>query len=354
MKPDFIIRENVPLADKTTFRIGGAARFFVAARSERDIVEAIHLAEKNDWEIFVLGGGSNVLIADEGFDGLVLQTALKGISVLPENGENVLVTAQAGEDWDDFVRFSVAENLAGVECLSGIPGLVGGTPVQNVGAYGQEVAESIVAVRAFDRKNKKFVDLTNRECGFSYRKSIFNTSQKNRYIVTGATYALRSGGAPKIVYKDLREFFGERRPNLLETREAVIKIRAAKSMVIDENDPNSRSAGSFFKNPLVSKNEFAQICDRASAAGLENVPHYPAGENVKVPAAWLIENAGFQKGFRRGNAGLSSRHTLAVVNLGAATAREILELKKEIEARVWARFGVALETEPVFVGFDRE
>ncbi|HEX8736856.1 MAG TPA: UDP-N-acetylmuramate dehydrogenase [Pyrinomonadaceae bacterium] len=347
------IEENVSLAPLTTLKIGGAARFFVSARSESEVVEAIRFARENSLEIFVLGGGSNVLISDKGFDGLVLQIALKGVSAFQEPDGTVYVKAQAGEDWDELVAFCVEKNLAGIECLSGIPGLVGGTPVQNVGAYGQEVSETIVSVRVFDRKNNELTELTNAGCGFAYRASIFNTSEKNRYIVLGVTYALKYGGAPKIVYRDLQNFFGDKEPDLAETREAVLKIRAEKSMVINENDPNSRSAGSFFKNPLVSNIKFALIAERAEALGIKEVPRfYVDDETVKIPAAWLIEKSGFQKGLRRGNAGLSTRHTLAIINTGGATAADILNLKDEIQSKVKENFGVRLVPEPVFVGFD--
>jgi UDP-N-acetylmuramate dehydrogenase len=347
------IQENVPLAPLTTLKIGGAARFFVSAKSETDVVEAVRFARESSLEIFVLGGGSNVLISDKGFDGLVLQIALRGISTFQEAGKTVYVAAGAGEDWDDFVKFCVEKNLAGIECLSGIPGFIGGTPVQNVGAYGQEVSETIVTVRAFDRKHNRITELTNAECGFAYRASIFNTTEKNRYIVLGVTYALKHYGAPKIVYRDLRNFFGDKKPNLAETRAAVLKIRAEKSMVIDAADPNSRSAGSFFKNPIVTIKKFAEISERAKSHGIEEVPKFPVDEKtVKIPAAWLIEKSGFRKGFRKGRAGLSTRHTLAVVNAGGATAAEILGLKDEIQNKVKENFGVELAPEPVFVGFD--
>jgi UDP-N-acetylmuramate dehydrogenase len=357
------IQKNVPLAGKTTLKIGGKARFFVEAKSENDIVEAVQFAETNNLEIFILGGGSNVLIADEGFDGLVLQIALRGISTgaqaslpaLSATAQKTQLTAQAGEDWDEFVAFCVENNLAGVECLSGIPGFVGGTPVQNVGAYGQEVSETIIAVRAFDRRTKSFVDLSNVQCGFAYRTSIFDTTEKNRYIVLNVTYALRRGGEPKIVYADLKKYFGEKKPNLQETRDAVIEIRSAKSMVINENDPNSQSAGSFFKNPIVSKAKFTEISEKATSFGIESVPNFAFDdENVKVPAAWLIEKSGFQKGFRMGRAGLSTNHTLAIVNLGGAAAKDILALKEEIQAKVAECFEIQLKTEPVFVGFAGE
>ena len=355
MKTDFTVQEHVPLADKTTLKIGGAARFFVEAKDRTEVVEAVRFAEEKRLEIFILGGGSNVLIADEGFPGLVLHINLKGIGLGDKIDESVRVTAQAGEDWDEFVKFCVVEDLAGIETLSGIPGCVGGTPVQNVGAYGQEVSETISSVDVFDRRLKRFDVLLNAQCNFRYRTSIFNTTEKNRYIVLAVTYDLTPGGEPKIVYADLKKYFGGRKPTLPEARRAVIEIRRAKSMVIDEHDPNSRSAGSFFKNPIVSGAEFAEISENARSAKIESVPHYLMDDaSVKIPAAWLIENAGFHKGFRRGKAGLSTRHTLAVVNLGGAAARDILDLKEEIQKTVKSVFGVTLETEPVFVGFGRK
>ena len=346
MKVNLKIEKDVPLADLTTLKIGGKARLFVCAESEAQVVEAFNFADEHEFDLFVLGGGSNVLIADEGFDGLVLQIALRGI----EAKENI-VTAQAGEDWDNFVAFCVERNLAGIECLSGIPGFIGGTPVQNVGAYGQEVSETITKVRVFDRKSKQILELNHDDCKFAYRKSIFNTAAQNRFIVLAVTFALKADGKPKIVYKDLREYFAGKRPNLARTREAVLEIRRAKSMVIDEADENSKSAGSFFKNPVVSNEKFAEIAEKTK---LESIPNFKVDDkNVKIPAAWLIENSGFQKGYKLGRAGLSTKHTLALINCGEATAKEILTLKDEIQNAVEKRFAILLETEPVFVGFDR-
>lgn len=346
------MRENVPLAPFTTLKIGGVARFFLGATSEDEVSGAFRFASENNLDLFVLGGGSNVLISDSGFDGLVLQVALKGVSGFQEKDGTVYVTAQAGEDWDAFVEFCVANGLQGLECMSGIPGFVGGTPVQNVGAYGQEVSETIVSVRAFDRKTGEVLNLNNADCGFSYRTSIFNTSRRDRFIVLSVTYALTKNGDPQITYKDLKEIFRERIPSLAETREAVLNIRRAKSMVIDETDPNSRSAGSFFKNPIVSTADFAPVEKKAVETGAGSVPTFPAGEGkVKIPAAWLIERSGFEKGYRKGRAGLSARHTLAVVNLGGATAEEIIALKNEIQRGVLEKFSISLQTEPVFVGF---
>jgi UDP-N-acetylmuramate dehydrogenase len=353
----FAVQENVPLARLTTIKIGGAARFFVRADNETDVVKALEFAKQNELQIFVLGGGSNVLIADEGFDGLVLQIALKGISVSQEKCETVRVNAGAGEDWEKFVAFCVEKNLQGIECLSGIPGTVGGTPVQNVGAYGQEVAETIVAVRCFDRHAKEFVDLSNGQCGFAYRTSIFNTTEKNRFIVLSVSFALKKDGAPKIVYKDLQNFFAGKQPTLKETRQAVLEIRRAKSMVVDERDINSRSVGSFFKNPFVSKKQFAEIEARARQskiiAATENLPNYVVDENnVKIPAAWLIEKSGFGKGYKSGRVGLSVNHTLAIVNLGGATACDVSTLKTEIQTKVKETFGIEIKPEPIFVGFE--
>ncbi len=347
-----IIQKNISLAELTTLKIGGQARFFVSAKSEIEIVEALNFAEHNNLETFILGGGSNVLIADTGYDGLVLQVALKGTSTFSEKDETVCVTAGAGEDWDAFCEFCVEKNLQGVECLSGIPGFVGGTPVQNVGAYGQEVSETIAAVRCCDRKSKEFVELTNAECKFAYRTSIFNKTEKNRYVVTAVTFALTSGGEPKIVYRDLKNYFGDARPNLEQTRRAVLKIRAEKSMVIDAEDPNSQSAGSFFKNPIIAKEKYAKIENQAKRLGLQSVPSFEFDEKkVKVPAAWLIENSGFYKGFEYGRVGLSTKHTLAIVNRGGATAEDVLALKKIIQAKVQQQFNVELKPEPILVGF---
>lgn len=356
MPNPFLIRENVPLAQFTTLGIGGPARFFVAVSSEDELIEAMEFAGQR-LPVFILGGGSNVLIADKGFPGLVIRVAVTGITWGIEWSKEV--TAGAGENWDEFVRQCVERGLAGVECLSGIPGLVGGTPVQNVGAYGQEVSETITKVRAFDRLANQTVELSNAECGFTYRASIFNSTEKDRYVVLAVTYALRPNGEPVIRYPDLKNFFAGRtdQPTLAEVREAVITIRSRKGMVIVPDDRDCHSAGSFFKNPMISREAFARLEAAAKEQGLirgdERVPSFPAATgNMKVPAAWLIERAGFQKGYVRGRAGISSKHTLAIINRGGATAREVTELVQEIQARVAERFGVSLVPEPVFVGFE--
>jgi UDP-N-acetylmuramate dehydrogenase len=350
------LQENVPLAPLTTLGVGGPARFLIRITEEKQVPEALEFAGAGQWPVFVLGGGSNVLVSDHGFPGLVLQMALRGIQA--GNIGNGEVVAAAGEDWDPFVAWCLARNLAGLECLSGIPGTAGGTPVQNVGAYGQEVRDTIRTVRVFDRNSSGFVDLSKEECGFSYRSSIFNRQSRDRYIVLSVTFALSTGGSPRIQYADLEHLFADRAmsPSLLDVREAVLKIRAAKGMVLTPGDPDRRSAGSFFKNPILKEQGAQVIEDNARACGRlgrsESLPRYPVGNGmVKLPAAWLIERAGFSKGYGRGRAGLSGKHTLAIINRGGASANDIIDLMKEIQAGVRTAFGIDLLPEPVLVGF---
>lgn len=346
MDPKLKIQNHVPLAPLTTLGVGGAARYFVRAESEDVVRAALEYADANKLPLFVLGGGSNVLIADHGFDGLVLQIAIGGMNEISREGSKVILEVGAGEDWDRFVAFCVERGLAGIECLSGIPGLVGGTPVQNVGAYGQEVSEVITEVRCFDRAKEITVALSNSECDFSYRKSTFNSTSRDRYVVLSVRFSLDAAGSPRIAYRDLIEYFHGRTPTLADVRAAVLAIRKGKSMVIDANDPNARSAGSFFKNPLVSRDRFAEI-ERI----YPEIPHFDAGEMVKIPAAWLIEKAGFSKGFVLGRAGISTNHTLALINRGDASAGDILVLKDMIRDAVAEKFDIDLVPEPVFIGF---
>ncbi len=357
MTDKLAIQENIPLAPLTTLGIGGPARFFVEARSEAEVVEALIWAEEHDLPTFILGGGSNILVADEGFPGLVLRVAIKGTQLCHE-GENVIITAGAGEEWDAFVSSCVERKLAGIECLSGIPGWVGGTPVQNVGAYGQEVSETILTVRVYDRQEKKVVELSKAECSFGYRTSIFNTSARDRYVVLAVTYALAAHGRPTIRYAEVQDYFAawSHPPSLAEVRQAVRSIRARKAMLLVPGDPDSRSVGSFFKNPVLTAEALARIEVSARARGIlkdrERVPRYETSEGkVKVPAAWLIEKSGFAKGCRRGRAGLSTKHALAIINRGGATAREVIDFQNEIQQRVEEQFGLRLVPEPVFVGF---
>ncbi len=350
------LRENVPLADHTTLGVGGPARYFVEVTEEEQLFEALEAAYAHRLQLFVLGGGSNLVVSDRGFPGLVLHMGLRGIHPLEEEGD--IVSAAAGEEWDGLVRFCVSRKLGGVECLSGIPGTVGASPVQNVGAYGQEVSEVILSVRVLDLETHTIQEFSNSECGFSYRRSIFNSSRRGRYIVLRVTFALRLRHRPRLEYPDLRRYFDRRSeaPSLSEIRDAVLQIRNAKAMLIKPGDPDCRSAGSFFKNPIVTEEAAFRVEEAARrmkvmAAG-ETLPRYAAEDKkVKLPAAWLIERPGFHKGFRRGPVGLSSKHTLALVNRGGATAEDILTLMREIQARVKQCFDVDLEPEPEFLGF---
>ena len=344
--------ENQPLAPFTTFGIGGPARCFVTAASEDEIAEAAAWARNHGTALFVLGGGSNLLVSDAGFDGLVLHVDLRGIETTEDSGQTIYRVA-AGEDWDGFVERAVRENCAGVECLAGIPGTVGATPVQNVGAYGQEVASVIELVRTFDLEQRIFVEFTAAECGFEYRRSRFNSTDRGRYIVTRVDYRLTPGGAPTLRYADLQRAIQEGSedgsdPSLVAVAAAVRHVRQSKGMLLVEGDLDCHSAGSFFKNPVVTEEQLHQIVLRNT----KEPPRFPAGPGqVKLPAAWLIEQAGFPKGYRLGAAGISTRHTLALINRGGATAEEIIALASEIAAAVEAQFGIKLEMEPVMVGF---
>lgn len=344
--------ENQPLAPFTTFGIGGPARWFVEAVSEDEIAEASAWAAERGAALFVLGGGSNLLVSDRGFDGLVMNVGLRGVESVDDSRQRIYRVG-AGENWDWFVERVVTESCAGVECLAGIPGTVGGTPVQNVGAYGQEVASAIELVRAFDLEQRAFVEFTARECGFEYRRSRFNSIDRGRYIVTRVDYRLTHGGAPTLRYADLQRAIEEdmedgREPSVVEVAAAVRRVRESKGMLLVEGDPDCRSAGSFFKNPVVTEERVQQIARTIA----KQPPRFPAGPGqVKLPAAWLIEQAGFPKGYVLGAAGISSRHTLALINRGGATSEAILKLASQITAAVDAQFGISLEMEPVMVGF---
>ena len=345
------LQEQVPLAPLTTFQVGGPARYLVEARDLAEVREAVAFARDRGLSLFVLGGGSNLVVADAGFPGLVLRIALCGVEERGEDGKR-LFDVGAGEDWDAFVARAVARDCAGVECLSGIPGTVGGTPIQNVGAYGQEVSETISGVQVLDLESGAVRELCAPACDFGYRRSLFNTTQRGRYIVLRVSFALTPGGPPRIAYADLKKFFaGRRAPTLGEAREAVRQIRHSKAMLIVAGDEDCRSAGSFFKNVLLDAGGLATLTERAAPRGLQ-VLSFPGAEGrIKVPAAWLVEQAGFPRGFQRGPVCISRKHSLAIVNRGGATAADILALKDEIQRRVAQEFGIALQPEPVFVGF---
>jgi UDP-N-acetylmuramate dehydrogenase len=345
-------RANVPLAGLGTLGVGGAARWFIRAEHADDVAAARAWCEERNISWFVLGGGSNVVIADRGFDGLVLQIGMTGTST-SHDGEDSLITAGAGERWDALVEIAVNRGLAGVECLSGIPGTVGGTPIQNVGAYGQEVSNTIEHVTVYDCVDHIVRSLRASECGFSYRMSRFKGADEGRFVVCEVAFKLRHG-APTATYVDVATYLDRANvavPTVSLVRDAVLNIRRSKGMVVDARDPDSRSVGSFFMNPIVTDADRERV---ASIAG-ERTPGYATSDGrVKIPAAWLIERAGFKKGHADGAVAISTKHPLALVNRGGASAADVLRLARAVKQGVGDRFGVWLRPEPIFVGFDAD
>jgi UDP-N-acetylmuramate dehydrogenase len=342
---------NVSLAPLTTLGIGGSARWFVRASTMDDVATAHEWARERGVELFVLGGGSNVVVSDSGVDGLVMQISVRGVHFSRDDGDT-LVRSGAGEPWDEVVAAAVSRGLAGLECLSGIPGSVGGTPVQNVGAYGQEVSDTLEDVTVFDRDAQAVATLSNTDCRFAYRMSRFKREDAGRFVVGDVRFRLRPG-RPTTAYPDVMRHFeqaGIGDPTVGDARTAVLHIRRGKGMVIDPADADTRSVGSFFMNPIVASDVHRRI---ASESRDGRAPGFTLADgSVKIPAAWLIEGAGFAKGYGSGRAGLSTKHPLAIVNRGGATARDVVELALQIKRRVLDRFGIALCPEPVFVGFD--
>jgi UDP-N-acetylmuramate dehydrogenase len=361
------LAEDVPLGPLTTFGVGGPARFLAHVADAGALRAALAFAARARLPVLVLGEGSNVLVADEGFPGLVVRLTDTARAVLREEGgaagggepEDVVVRVGAGLVWDELVAWSVAADLAGIECLSGIPGLVGAAPIQNIGAYGQEVAETVVAVHALDRATRERVTVAAADCGFGYRASRFKEAERGRHVVLALDLRLRRGGRPALRYPELaRQVAARTDPadaSLVVVRETVLAIRRTKSMVRDPADPNARSAGSFFLNPVVSEAAAAALVGAWAARGGDpaGVPRYAAGPGrAKLSAAWLIEQAGFPKGYARGRAALSERHVLALVNRDGASAAELLALAREVRDGVRRAFGVTLLPEPALVGFD--
>ncbi|MCU1298011.1 MAG: UDP-N-acetylmuramate dehydrogenase [Acidobacteriaceae bacterium] len=347
-----VVQGNVLLAPLTTLKVGGPARYFVEAKTISEVQEAVEFARANNLPLFVLGVGSNLVVSDAGWPGLVLKIAVSGIEQREQNGKTFFDVG-AGEEWDRFVARAVSANFAGVECLSGIPGSVGGTPVQNVGAYGQEVAETIHSVLALDLQDNQLHEMPAADCEFRYRTSIFNTTEKGRYLIVRVTYALTCGGKPRLGYADLKKHFvgWKETPAFSDVREAVRKIRASKGMLIVPGDDDCRSAGSFFKNPILSSDQYDHLTKAAAEKNLQ-VPSYPALEaQRKVSAAWLVEHSGFSKGYTSGRVGISRKHALAIVNRDQARAADVLAFKEEIQNRIEEIWGVKLEPEPVFIGF---
>lgn len=348
------VRRDVPLADFTTLGVGGPARFFVDAADPAAVADALAWARRCDLPVLVLGGGSNLLVSDAGHPGLVVRMANRGITVAKADAD-VELTVAAGEVWDELVQRTVGEGWAGIECLTAIPGAVGAAPIQNIGAYGQEVAEVLVAVDTLDRVSGEPRRFAAAECEFGYRTSRFKADPERRSVVTGVVLRLRPGGAPTVRYGQVVQAIDDADADLARVSAVVRALRRSKSMVLDPDDPNRRSAGSFFLNPIVSADVADSVARRVEAAGIdpERMPRYPQPDGtVKLSAAWLIDNAGLGKGYGFGPVGLSTRHTLALVNRGGARAVDIVRFAGHVRAVVIRRFGVVLHPEPVFVGFD--
>lgn len=333
------------LADHTTFHVGGPARRFVRATTQDELIHEVRRSDARGEPLLLLGGGSNILAPDEGFDGTVVQVATRGITAEVSSGGGAVVRVQAGENWDEFVGFAVAQGWVGVETLSGIPGSVGATPIQNVGAYGADVAATITAVRAWDRDLGKLATFTAADCGFGYRTSVFKRNP-GRWCVLDVSFefALGDRSAP-IAYPELARSLsvavGESAGTAM-VRDAVLAIRGSKGMVLDESDHDTWSGGSFFTNPLLTPREADALPPEA--------PRFPAGDRVKTSAAWLIQNAGFPRGYGNDRASLSTKHVLALTNRGRASATDLVMLARQVRDGVASRFGISLEPEVNILG----
>jgi UDP-N-acetylmuramate dehydrogenase len=346
------IESEVELAPRTSLGVGGRAAHFVRVENEAQLTAALAWAGARSHRVRVLGGGTNLVVADAGCTGLVIEVALRGIEIT-ELGSEVKVRARAGEPWDEFVAAMVRCDYQGLECLSGIPGRVGATPIQNVGAYGQEVGETIEQVVTIDRKNGQRRIFTREECAFAYRDSVFRAREQGRFVVTEVCFALHLRTPPALRYAELEGFFrtrGHGTPSLNEVRKAVIQLRREKSMVIDEADPNTRSCGSFFVNPVLSAPEFSRFSARI---GPEKAPpsFAQAGGTIKLSAAWLIEQAGLARGTRDGPVGLSTKHALALIAYDGARAEHVRQFAERVRRAVLDQFGIVLRPEPIFWGF---
>lgn len=347
------IAERVALSQFTTLELGGPAEHFVRAPDRATLLDALRWAKARQLPVQLLGGGSNVVISEQGVPGLTIRLETRGVQSA-KRGDRVELTVEAGEPWDGLVARTVADDLAGLECLSGIPGFTGATPIQNVGAYGQEVAHTIQRVELLDRATLQSVTHTHAECGFGYRTSAFK-ADPGRFIVLAVTFALREHGRASVRYAELARSVADPSPSVAKVRDAVLELRRSKSMVIDPTDENRRSVGSFFLNPVLDAERANHVAERAIAGGViaqaSELPSFAAdGGAVKLPAAWLIERAGFAKGLRVGQVGISSRHSLALVHHGGGSSDALIALARTIQAGVYAQFGVQLQPEPVLIG----
>lgn len=350
------IREHVPLAPLTTLGVGGPARFFVSVSSQEDLIEAVRFADERSLPLFILVGGSNVVISDEEFSGLVIKMEMKGIEATVD-GDHALVRVGAGESWDECVRYCVLRGWSGIECLSGIPGSVGAAPVQNIGAYGVSVASFIYQVDVFDRTSKEIVALSASECVFGYRDSIFKHPEGSSFIITHVTFRLlRSSLGTVPQYHDIQAQFGaETQAPIADLRNAIVEIRAKKGMIVLSGYETFKSAGSFFKNPVVSPEQCTDI-EKALTEHPDGACAPPwfwvqKDGQVKIAAACLLEASGFPKGYRDGSVGISPKHALAIINCGDAKARDVVAFAEKIQQRVLQQFGIRLESEVQYIGF---
>ena len=338
------------LAELTTLRVGGPAAAVVVAHDEQELIDAVREADASGVPALVVGGGSNLVVSDDGYPGTVVVVGTRGLEVDGDTCGGAWVTVAGGEPWDDVVAHAVEHDWAGLEALSGIPGSTGATPVQNVGAYGQEVAQTVARVRTFDRVDGVRRTFTAADCGFGYRTSRFK-AEPGRHLVLDVAFQLRfSATSDPVRYAELARRLGlevgDRAP-LADVREAVLALRRAKGMVLDPGDHDTWSVGSFFTNPVLSAEQAASLPDDA--------PRYPAGDGlVKTSAAWLIERSGVAKGQAHGGAAVSTKHSLAITNRGAATVADVLALARDVRDRVRAAYGVDLAAEPTLVGCSLE
>lgn len=353
MIPGF--QNNIPLKDYTTIGLGGNANYFINCKTVYEIKSVLRFSKESNLKLIVISGGSNIVFPDEGFDGVVMKIDSKGIE-FSEDGNFMYAKVSAGENWDEFVSLCIEKSLTGVECMSGIPGSVGATPVQNVGAYGQEVKETIVKVVAIDKETHKTISFDNKDCNFSYRESRFKSEDKDRYIITEVIFKLRKSVEPVIRYDELKKYIDSNfelsgkvdlKEKLKIIRKSVLELRKNKSMVIDANDPNTKSCGSFFKNPVLNEKEF-DVFKLNIGKTSEKIPFYKSGNDYKISAAWLVENAGFKKGYIYKGVGISKNHTLALINING-TAKDLIHLSHEIEKKVFEKSGIRLINEPVIV-----
>ncbi|MFF3317289.1 UDP-N-acetylmuramate dehydrogenase [Streptomyces sp. NPDC003035] len=347
------VLHDAPLAPLTTFRLGGPANRLVTATTDDEVIAAVREADASGTPLLIIGGGSNLVIGDKGFDGTALRIATQGFTL-----DGTKLELAAGEVWTDAVARTVDAGLAGIECLAGIPGSAGATPIQNVGAYGQEVSATITEVVAYDRRADETVTLPNADCSFSYRHSRFK-ADPDRYVVLRVRFGLEdaAGLSAPVKYAETARALGVEvgdRVPLAQARETVLKLRASKGMVLDPADHDTWSAGSFFTNPILTPGEYETFLARVAGRLGADVtpPAFPAGEDgqVKTSAAWLIDKAGFTKGYGSGPARISTKHTLALTNRGEATTEDLLALAREVVAGVRDAFGVTLVNEPVTVG----